>query len=152
MVLNKINYGKGSKLHIIRTVLENKQIRGQFVVFTDDYDCIYAGTTLELPYLENAKNISSIPHGFYRGSLHFSPKFENCISIHNVPKRGNILIHNGNYYTNTEGCILVGNGFKDLNLDAILDVVNSMHTLKMLNLAMKPLFEIFVLNAFKGSL
>jgi hypothetical protein len=64
--------------------------------------------TLELPWFNNRKQMSCIPAGIYTSYLHHSPKFGNCISIPNVPGRSEILLHVGNFVSDTKGCILVG--------------------------------------------
>lgn len=64
--------------------------------------------TLELPYIKNQKNISCIPCGIYPIKKIRHPKYEECISILNVPNRSGILIHPGNYTRDTRGCILLG--------------------------------------------
>lgn len=48
-----------------------------------------------------------------------------CFELQNVLGRSNILIHKGNYNSDTKGCILIGNGFKDINQDFEVDVLNS---------------------------
>jgi hypothetical protein len=48
-----------------------------------------------------------------------------CFELQNVLGRDNILIHKGNFNSDTKGCILVGNGFKDINQDFQVDVLNS---------------------------
>lgn len=89
--------------------------------------------TLELPYRLNDKNISCIPTGKYKVSRRFSGKYGWHFILHEVKDRSFILIHSGNYYTHTRGCILVGNGLKDINKDGYLDVLQSLNTLKKLN-------------------
>ncbi|NLE03699.1 MAG: hypothetical protein GX638_02710 [Crenarchaeota archaeon] len=64
--------------------------------------------TLELPYLNNQRNISCVPTGQYKLVKHTSPKFKECFLLENVKDRENILIHTGNYTKDTQGCILVG--------------------------------------------
>jgi hypothetical protein len=44
-----------------------------------------------------------------------------------------ILLHKGNYYKNTQGCILVGYYHSDINADGLLDVVNSGIAMNALN-------------------
>jgi hypothetical protein len=91
---------------------------------------LFKCATLELPWRDNERNISRIPSGKYEGILHHSPKFGKCVWIKNVPDRSEILIHKGNFYTNTLGCPLVGRYHKDINNDRHKDVVDSANTMK----------------------
>jgi hypothetical protein len=93
-----------------------------------DFQCF----TLELPYKDNAKNISCIPPTTYIGRKHLSQKNGNVISIGNVIGRTGIQIHTGNYTRQIAGCILVGDSVKFLDGDNIPDVTNSRKTLKEL--------------------
>lgn len=68
--------------------------------------------TLELPEIDNINSISAIPAGRYPveeiredGSRGWR------IQIADVPQRGLVQIHVGNYTRDTEGCVLVGTGF-----------------------------------------
>jgi len=64
--------------------------------------------TLELP-VKDALPGSAIPPGLYPVLDLPSPRFgRNVPHIEDIPNRSNILIHWGNYPTDTEGCILVG--------------------------------------------
>jgi hypothetical protein len=64
--------------------------------------------TLELPWKENKRNISCIPQGNYICQSYPSEHFGDVFELLNVPNRDAILIHPGNTYSDTEGCILVG--------------------------------------------
>jgi len=64
--------------------------------------------TLELPWLENEKQISCIPEGAYPLTSIESPKYGSTWLLENVPNRSEILIHAGNYPKDTHGCILAG--------------------------------------------
>lgn len=89
--------------------------------------------TLELSYKDNKRNISSIPKGTYNVKYTFSPKFmKYTYEILNVPGRSGIRIHTGNYFTDIQGCILLGNGYKHLNKDNKLDIINSTVSVKTL--------------------
>jgi hypothetical protein len=85
--------------------------------------------TLELPDLDNANNISCIPAGLYECQKTVSPSLGSCINVSNVVGRTYIRIHSGNYTSQIEGCILVGDSLKDFNNDGVIDVTNSADTL-----------------------
>ncbi len=72
--------------------------------------------TMELPWRDNARQISSIPPGEYvcrvRRSPHFGPVYE----VTAVPNRTNVLVHPGNYGgdrakgfpSDVLGCVVLG--------------------------------------------
>ena len=93
-----------------------------------DFQCM----ALELPWLNNAKNVSCIPAGTYRYNFRLSPKNGPVLELKAVKDRTYIQIHAGNFTSQIEGCILVGDGLKDINSDSITDVTNSKTTLKKL--------------------
>lgn len=88
----------------------------------------YRCFTLELPDLNNQKNISCIPAGVYKSKKHVSPKNGKVIEIQDVPNRTHIQIHAGNYTRQIQGCILVGDSIKYLDYDLTPDVTNSVNT------------------------
>lgn len=71
--------------------------------------------TLELPYIENKANISSIPQGFYNCGLTMSPKYGLTYEVLDVRNRSNILFHAGNTINDSRGCILLGNKVGELS-------------------------------------
>lgn len=105
---------------------------------------IFSCYTLELPDKNNERNISRIPAGTYKGKRRWSDKYLNHIHILDVPDRDLILIHNGNYYTQTEGCALVGTGLYDINEDGEKDVTNSKTALKTLMSLVPQYFDIII--------
>lgn len=145
MILNKINIGKGVELVISRREKSKNQTLGRFVVFDKDDCCIFSGVTLELPYINNEKNISSITKGIYKASKVVHTKFGKSIEVINVSNRSGIFIHSGNYKEQIRGCVLVGFGFRDLNGDGILDVYNSRVTLDNLYDSLSNKFDLLVL-------
>ena len=68
----------------------------------------------ELPWRDNIQQKSCIPVGEYVVTWNRSPRFGLCYHVNNVPNRGSILIHAGNYTGNTDksfrthshGCLL----------------------------------------------
>jgi len=83
---------------------------GVFVL--DAFSCM----TMELPWRDNAPNLSCIPDGQYECVVRHSPRFGDVYHVTNVEGRSWILFHNGNWAgdrirglrTNSNGCILVG--------------------------------------------
>lgn len=89
--------------------------------------------TLELPMLDNKTNVSCIlPASGYRAFKRNSPKNGNVLEFKNVPERTHVQVHAGNYISQIQGCILVGDSIKFLNDDKIPDVTNSKNTLNKL--------------------
>jgi len=111
----------------------SKQTLGQLYVFNDEwleYEC----KTLELPWLDNQKEISCIPDGTYTLVKHISPSWGKCLKVLNVPNRSDILFHAGNFAASInprtkrpdiKGCVLPGKEFTDLNKDGYIDIARS---------------------------
>ena len=120
------------KATLLRPYHEEVQTLGTFIAFNDDreeFNC----KTLELPDLNNAKYISRIPSGIYCVQKRYSKTFGYHYHVKDVIGRTVILFHAGNSYHQTEGCILVGSDYYDIDNDGNLDVTNSVRTLgKML--------------------
>lgn len=119
IVINRINYDK-------------KQTVGRLTIVNDDNEVIFSCKTLELSWLNNATSISCIPEGNYKVRKRNSEKYGNHLHILDVPNRSYILIHQGNYYTQIRGCVLVGSKFIDINNDKQVDVIESKLTLNRL--------------------
>ena len=68
--------------------------------------------TLEIPWLDNQRNISCIPDGQYNVRLRLARESATRDYLHllvqEVPERNYILFHIGNSAKDTQGCILVG--------------------------------------------
>jgi len=86
--------------------------------------------SLELPWLNNASEISCISEGSYVARKRLSPANGLVYELENVLNRTFIQIHAGNYTSQILGCILVGDSIKFLNNDTIPDVTNSNNTLQ----------------------
>lgn len=93
-----------------------------------DFRCF----TLELPDFNNKQNISCIPHGVYSVEKIVSPSLGACFNIKNVTGRDYIRIHAGNYTSQIQGCVLVGESLADINKDGTPDVTSSKKTLNAL--------------------
>lgn len=119
-------------VEIIR-VYQPEQSPGFLFVRKDD-GIVFTCATLELPWLENRRNISCIPEGEYEVEKLPARKGRNYVHflVKDVPDRSAILIHTGNYNFDIRGCILPGKYHDDLNVDGLLDVAQSTPTLKKL--------------------
>lgn len=86
--------------------------------------------TLERPNLGNKQNVSCIPEGQYLCKWVFKlGKFGWVYEIQNVPNRLGILLHSGNFFYDSLGCILLGYNYNDINSDGIIDIINSRQSL-----------------------
>ena len=101
-------------------------------MYDDDGD--FLCKTMELPWKNNQRSVSCIPEGAYR-VVKQPPKADRpypYFRLPNVPGRSGILIHRITYVSGLKGCIGVGGAFKDLNNDAVPDIVNSSTALQKL--------------------
>lgn len=98
------------------------------ILTIDGFKCF----TLELPDLDNQKNISCIPPGEYAYYRRESPHNGHVLELRDVPNRDYIQIHAGNFTRQTQGCILVGDSPKFIDNDSIPDISNSKKTLEKL--------------------
>jgi hypothetical protein len=111
MLTKKNTEVKGVNLLIIRDTFTDVSIIGKLFI-----DGEWMCDTLELPYKDNQRSISSIPAGNYKVRLRY-PKDSATrdylhLLIEDVKDRSYILFHKGNSAKDTRGCILVGIGRK----------------------------------------
>lgn len=86
---------------------------GTFGVLVHDY--MPFAVTLELPWRDNASDVSCIPSGEYICRRIQSPKFGETFEVCDVPNRQHILLHRGNTIPDTHGCILIAEEFTVLD-------------------------------------
>jgi hypothetical protein len=118
------------------------QTHGTLTIYDEDTNKqVFKCRTLELPDLDNQRNISCIPEGHYDVSPVYSQTFGHIYGVEDVPNRSLIRIHQGNYagsinprtgHSDIRGCILVGKAFIDISNDGIADITSSKATLKEL--------------------
>lgn len=111
-------------LKLIRINQTEKVTTGKLLV-KDLSTIVKEWASVELPDLNNARNISRIPAGTYECEPIIRPNGDWAISIKNVPNRSHILIHKGNYTRDIQGCILIGKTHADIDSDGIMDVTSS---------------------------
>nr|DAD71143.1 MAG TPA: Protein of unknown function (DUF2778) [Podoviridae sp. ctiuS14] len=101
---------------------------GEFAL-VDQYRILMQGNTLEAagPDTVEPNKDRRIPKGEYNVQWHDSPRFrERLPLLYNelVPKSRGILIHRGNFPRDTEGCILLGNGYDEKGVYSSRDTMN----------------------------
>jgi len=100
-------------------------------------------TTLEPADRGNKPDVSCIPPGQYLCRRVQSPRFWDTFEVLNVPGRTLILFHPGNRMQDTEGCILIGRTWGQLEGDRA--VLNSGNTFERFMIEMKGVDE-FILT------
>lgn len=91
-------------MKLIRDDLNDARTFGAF--YTDEGQRLC--DTLELPYRDNAHNVSSIPAGTFPVAYKWSPVHGRNLWHVEVPGRDSIELHIGNSVIDTDGCILLG--------------------------------------------
>lgn len=105
--------------------------------------------TLELPWLNNAPNISCVIDGKYNYKKRVSPgKGYEVIELIDVPGRSYIQIHLGNFTNQIQGCILPGTGLKDIDEDGCIDVTGSENAFNSIMENTPDLGTIEIINSF----
>jgi hypothetical protein len=121
---------------------------GCLYVFDGDRS-IFNCKTIELPDKANAKSVSCILPGIYWVKKIVSPTKGECFLLLNVVGRTAVEIHVGNYAAgkkvDTEGCILPGLRFEDINHDGNIDVAESTKALGILLSILPNMFKLTIL-------
>lgn len=124
------------------------QTTGHILVFEDEH-LLYHCYCLELIWKNNYKKISCIPVGTYNVEKRISDKFGEHFHILNVPGRDFILIHSGNYHSDTQGCILPGIYLQDINKDNEIDVASSRVAMQDLLKLLPEKFKIKIIENYE---
>lgn len=117
------------KAILIRLLQDDKQTLGE-MFFYEGLKQLLAVKVLELPDRGNARRISRVKAGKYKCVLRYSRTYGWHFILLDVDGRDYILIHFGNYFKDTAGCLIVGNDFADINGDGYNDVTSSRKTIK----------------------
>lgn len=83
--------------------------------------------TLERPWLDNRARVSCAPLGEYPMKLGTKPIHGLCWEFI-VPNRTAMLIHKGNFVEDSEGCIIIGESFEDVQHHTIPKIVTSVQS------------------------
>lgn len=135
------------KLLISRTYEPNFTLGSMFVLRGEVL--VHRCKCIELPWLNNQRNVSCIPEGEYNVIKESHQTKGNVFRLLYVRGRSGILIHKGNYVAgyvkDSEGCILPGNYFDDINNDGNLDVAESTKAMDALWDIMPDKFKVVIL-------
>jgi len=119
--------------------IENNPADGTFAVIKINGHAFCAA--IEPPWKNNQEDISCIPCGCYIMHLVESKSFGTVYEVQDVDDRSDIYFHWGNFCTDTEGCILLGDSFGLLFTQQYSrgkrGVRNSIHTFKRFMLKLK---------------
>jgi len=102
-----------------------------------------------VPYRPNAHNVDCIPEGIYQTKKIVSPTKGKCFLLEDVPDRSAVEIHIGNFVSgkqvDSQGCILPGMSFEDINEDGNIDVRDSTEALSKLWDILPDFFKLHIL-------
>jgi hypothetical protein len=138
---------------LISRTYDDGETLGSAIIF-EGADNIFEFKTLELPVFTvplrlNTAKTNCIPIGTYKMTKIYSPTKGQCFMVHNVPARTAVLAHKGNYAegkkVDTQGCILVGSDFEDINKDGNLDITHSTETLARLLSILPNEFQLIII-------
>lgn len=116
-------------IRITRRTPNSKETIGDVVVSNNGIEQLYY--SLELPWLNNLVNKSSITPGTYVAKWEWSNKYGMYIlRIYDVIGRSGILIHPFNFYYEIEGCVGIGKTLSDINKDGYVDITDTRNTIK----------------------
>ena len=116
------------KLKLTRIEHDNKEVIGILTIHDDSGKLLMVASTLEPIYGNNPK----IALGKHELIKYFSPHWQtNLWKFNNPNERDRYFeIHIGNYVKDSDGCLLIGNGFANINSDREIDIINSKGTFK----------------------
>lgn len=121
---------------------------GQMIVLNGD-EILYKCRCIELPNLNNQRNVSCIPEGEYNAVKELHQTKGKVFRLLYVRGRSGILVHKGNfvagYVKDSEGCILPGLYHEDINDDGNLDVAESTKAMDALWDVMEDKFKIIII-------
>lgn len=100
------------KTFILRRIVHNLAGTWGTMIYNRQPFCV----TLELPWKNNARNVSCIPSGTYTAFRRLSGIRGRGVvfQLKGVPNRTAIQIHKGNFTSDILGCIILGEKFEDI--------------------------------------
>ena len=133
---------------VISRTYGNTETRGHLVVF-NGHNKLLELVTIELPDNGNQRGVSCIPEGIYDTIKIVRPNGDPAFLLLDVPGRDKIEIHKGNYVAgkkvDSEGCILPGVYFTDINDDGFIDVAESTVAMNRLMNTLPDRFKLYII-------
>ena len=133
---------------VISRTYGNTETKGHFVAF-DGCEKKLELCTIELPDNGNQRNVSCILEGIYKVKKINRPNGDPAYLVLDVPGRDMIEFHKGNYVAgrkiDSEGCILPGLWFTDINDDGFIDVAESTVAMNRMLNTMGDEFELHII-------
>lgn len=97
------------KMEKISLILNRVHPTDTYIIGTLAFNGEYFSDTMELAWKDNQNDISCVPKGSYKVIMMDSPHFGRPLPhLIGVSGRDKIMIHDGSFPADTEGCILVG--------------------------------------------
>ena len=134
---------------LTRFTSNEKGTTGSLEIFHDSNEILFSCPTLELPWLNNQRNVSCVPAGVYNVIPHTSKKFGKCFWLQNVANRSGILIHSGNTIADIQGCILVGRNLLKFKINNDYFLQHSRATMTDLLANVKESFTLKIDNSIQ---
>ena len=120
---------------------------GAFIAIDAKGNHLHSCVTLELPWRDNAPQVSCIPEGSYDVAARHTDKFGLHYHVQNVPGREWILFHPATFTSQLRGCIIPGEYLKDLNADGIHDITLTRRTLDRMLTNIGTRFRLHIISA-----
>jgi len=141
-------YVKASKCILLRNSQTSKQITGTLLLYDGWGNLLSMLRTIETPIITRDTVLPFLPKGKYNCIHHKSERYAKCVQIQGVAEFPLLLIHMGNYYWQSGGCMLIGQELRQLEQDSLADVVNSFPALTELLDTTFETFNLTIVEAF----
>lgn len=131
------------RVEIYRHYQDKNQTSGVCVIFDNNGFPLFSAVSLERGWRNNQRDISCVPSGIYKLKLEYSNRFKTDLwELKGVPNRSECKFHSANYWHQLNGCISLGNNYRDVNKDGYRDVMNSVKTMQTFHEVLKGFKEV----------
>jgi hypothetical protein len=114
---------------IVRNTDNGRETMGTLSAVIEGNPQVFSCDVLERPWLNNQSDVSCIPAGVYDAIWSFQGDLNEWhYELQNTGIRKGIFMHEGDFYYNSQGCLLLGVHPSDINADGQIDVTSSKPT------------------------